>query len=532
MKKNKHLTYPQLFVALAIWLIMGTAIAQSNYFPQLSAILSTDGWPVAVKIGDVTGDGIKDVVMINNGLTTTANNNHIVVFSIGPMGALRAPITFEYSDEVSRDRSLALLNVDDDDALEIVAGVDRTLVIADYNASGLFDVQTVNTFRRNDRLAAIDVNLDGQQDLVAVQTEDQLMAVIYLTNGSGSLQVYGGMDLSDQGEDFALAVADVTGDGLDDLLVMDGQGTGSNTKLWVFEHDGLNDFAQPVGYAVGSVFDLVNIDQINTGDFNQDGLTDVLLTRKGGAPNFLLTQNQNGWLNPYTELSLPNRLASAATADVDGNGEDDIVSIHNGTLFEPTTLNLTFQANGALSNPETVPLPQNIAFRPEAMALADINGDDCTDIIIADRLEGFVYYRGTNCQQYADLELTGRARGHTTFIVTLENLQSSTPVEEGEASVHIFVESPLHQLLGQDVILFDEKFLPEECTLTRLDLSAYEIECEASRLASGDTTKWGFRYNLLHNVYEGSIRVTGILETNRPDPNPDNNSFQLFMGGR
>jgi len=532
MNKTKHPSYPHFLVALAVWLIMGTAIAQSNYHPQLAALLSTDGWPVAVKIGDVTGDGIQDVVMVNNGLTTTANTNHVVVFPIGPMGGLTAPTTFQYTNEVSDERSLVLLNVDDDDALEIVVGIERTLVIADYNAAGDFDVQTVNTFRKNDRMTIIDVNLDGQQDLVSVQTEDQRMAVIYLTNGSGSLQVYGGIDLSPQGADFELAAADVTGDGLDDLMVMDGRGTGFNPKFWVFEHDGLNDFAQPVGYAVGSAFDLVSIDQINTGDFNNDGLTDVLLTRRGGAPNFILTQHQNGWLNPYSELILPNRLAAAGTADVDGNGEDDIVSIHDGTLFEPAALNLTFQINGALSNPETVLLPQNIAFRPEAIALADINGDECTDIILADRLEGFVYYRGTNCEQYADLALSGRVRGDTTFIVTLNNLDSSTPVEEGEATVHIFVESILHQLLGQDVIIFDEKFFPEECTLTRLDLSAYEIECEPEALQSGQATKWGFRYNLAPNAFQNSVRVTGTIETNRLDPYPDNNGFQLFMGRR
>ena len=536
MKKIKHTFYPRLRMAATVYLVMGSlmgaAIAQNNYEPQLAAIIDVEGQPVDVQVGDVTGDGIDDVVMINHGFTTTASTNHIVVFPFGEGGAYMPRITFEYTDVMSRERSLQLLNVDDDDALEIVAGVERTLVIADYNASGnSFDLQTMNTIRRNDRLAAIDVNLDGQQDLVAVQTEDQRMAVTYLTNGSGSLQVYGGMDLSNQGEDFELAVADVTGDGLDDLLVVDGRGTASNIKLWVFEHDGLNDFAQPVGYAVGSVFDFVGLDHIHTGDFNADGLTDVVLTQNGGGPMYLLTQHQNGWLNPYSELNLPNRWAMSV-ADVDGNGEDDIVTADNSTLFTPATLSLTFQENGVLSNAQTVSLPLNMAFRPEAIALADINGDDCTDIVIADELQGFVLYRGLNCQGYADLKLTGRARGDTTFIVTLDNLESNTPIEQGEASVHIFVESPLHQLLGQDVIQFDEKFFPEECTLTRLDLSAYEIECDPETLQSGQTTKWGFRYLLLHNAIDNSIQVTGTLETNRPDPNPDNNSFQLLMGRR
>ncbi|WP_395377235.1 FG-GAP repeat domain-containing protein [Marinicella sp. W31] len=515
--------------ALAIWLIMGTAIAQSNYIPQLSAILGVEGWPVDVKIGDVTGDGINDIVMINNGYTETANNNHIVVIPMGAGGSFNTPITIAYTDVVGQDRSLQLLNVDDDDALEIVAGVDRTLVIANFNALGAFDVQTMNTFRRNDRLVAIDINLDGQQDLIAAQTSGQLMAVGYLTNGNGGLQLYTAIDLSNQGDSFELDVADVTGDGREDLLVMHGGSTFFNTQLWVHAHDGLNDFSVPVGYSVGGAFDFVIPKQITTGDFNGDDLTDVLLVQSGG-PSYLLTQNLAGGLNPYAELNIANRLIDVNSVDVDGNGEDDVVSIHDGTLFTPSSMSLMLQDNGMLSNPDTVNLPQNIAFDLQALALGDINGDGCTDIVMADALQGLVAYRGLNCLEYADLQLTGRKRGYTAFNVTLTNLESNIPVEEGEVYASIVIEAPFYQQMRLDVIIIEQKSMPEGCDLSRLDFSVYEIECEARVLNTGDVVNWGFHYETIHHSVEDDVRVTGTLDANPFDPDSNNNDFALVMG--
>ncbi len=526
---KKYLKYLRILAVLATQLVIGLAAAQSNYFPQLAAIISTEGWPEDVSIGDVTGDGIADIVLINNGYVNAANNNRVVVFRMGENGAFRAPLTFEYTQVIGQDRSLQLLNVDDDDALEIVAGVGNNLVVANYNAAAVFDLQILKTFTRNDRLAAIDINLDGQQDLVAVQNTGQRMAVMYLTDGNGSLHVYDSLDLSSRGDQFEVDVADVNADGRDDFLLMHGGSAPFSTHLWVYPHDGIGGFKTPDSYALGGAFDFVIVKQLTAGDFNQDGLTDVLLSQSNGD-SFLLAQNGAGKLDPYVELSLDNRLVDLESVDVDGNGETDVLSLHEGSMLRPAALALSFQVSGQLSTPDLTFLPKSLAFDPQSMAVGDINSDGCDDVVIADALQGLVVYQGRNCLSYADLQLTARKRGYTSFTVQLSNLESSESVAEGDAYVYIVIEATYHPLEEPNVIIIDEKSIPAGCDLSRLNRSAYEFECEPRSLSMGDAVNWYFRYQTIDHTYEDYIQVTGRIEAAAVDPNPDNNDIRLYMG--
>ncbi len=519
MKKNAR--YPRLLAALAVQLVIGAATAQSNYFPQLAAILSTEGWPENVSIGDVTGDGIVDIVLINNGYVNAALKNHVVVFRMGENGAFSVPISFEYTQLVGQDRSLRLLNVDDDDALEIVAGVDKQLLIANYREAGSFDVHAFKTFTRNDRLAAIDINLDGHQDLVSVQTTGLRMAVMYLADGHGSLQEYDSLDLSSRGDQFEVAVADMNHDGRDDLLLMHGGAAPHIQHLWVYPHDGQGGFAAPSGYAVGGPFDFVIVKQLATADLNQDGLTDVLLSASDGM-GYLLTQRAGGGLNPALELNYPNHLADTVAVDVDGNGQADIITVHDDSMFQPAALGISFQVGGQPSNPDLTYLPKNMAFDPQSVAIGDINSDGCDDVVIADALQGMVIHQGLNCVTYADLQLTAWSRSHAGFVVQLRNLEANDPVTDALLRINVVTQAP-------DVIAFDRRSIPSGCVLNRPDRLTHEISCESDVLGVGDHLNWYFRYFILDRSYQEDILVTGQVSTEALDPNPANNDILLVM---
>ncbi len=518
---KKYLTYPRFLLLLATQLMVGLAAAQSNYFPQLAAIISTEGWPEQVRIGDVTGDGIADIVLINNGYVNAAKKNHVVVFRLGENGAYSAPVTFEYTQLVGQDRSLQLLNVDDDDALEIVAGVDQQLLVANYNEAGSFDVHTLNTFTRNDRLATIDINLDGQQDLVSVQTTGLRMAVMYLTDGHGSLNVYDSLDLSSRGDQFEVAVADMNDDGRDDLLLMHGGAAPFSQHVWVYLHDGQAGFAAPSGHAVGGPFDFVIVKQLTTADLNQDGLTDVLLSASDGM-SYLLTQRAVGGLNPAVTLDYPNHLADTVAVDVDGNGQADIITVHDDSMFQPAALGTSFQVGGQLSNLDLTYLPKNMPFDPQAMTVGDINGDGCNDVVIADALQGMVVHRGVNCVNAADLQLLARPRVGKGFVVQLRHLTGSGPVSDAMVQIEVTTEAP-------DVIFFDQRYLPVGCVLNRPDRLSHQISCETGMLAVGDHLNWYFRFNVLDRSYEEDILITGQASADAIDPNPVNNDFHLVM---
>jgi hypothetical protein len=169
-----------------------------------------------------------------------------------------------------------------------------------------------------------------------------------------------------------VGAGDFNGDGIEDLVVTN-QGE-STVSIYLGKTDGT--FQAKSDVAVGA-----NPRYVLVADLNGDGLADVALT--GGAPNAtvsVLLSNGDGTFTPAGSFATGTGPSRAATSDVNGDGKADLV-IANAT--NATVSVLLGNGDGTFQGKTDYPCAVNQLAAPQAVVVADLNGDGQADIIAA-----------------------------------------------------------------------------------------------------------------------------------------------------
>jgi hypothetical protein len=219
---------------------------------------------------------------------------------------------------------------------------------------------------RPDGIAFADFNGDGRADM-AVSSDTPDKVVIFLNTGSGSFgagvayQTGGGTGPDD------LAAADVDGDGDVDIAV-----TLHNVNaVRILVNNGTGVFT--LGASVGTGANPIGID---SGDLNGDGRPDfAVANRDGNSVNVLLNQ---GGTFAATTYAVNLDVRGVGIGDMDGDGDLDIAASNHDSRNVSTLLN-----NGAGAFTRGPDLAVGASVRPEALRVADLNGDGRADIAVA-----------------------------------------------------------------------------------------------------------------------------------------------------
>ncbi len=393
---------------------------------QATATLATLGGaaPNGIFFADFNGDGKLDfagevsgqvVVYLASGSTFAA-----------PVALLTSDTTYDSCQSIAGD-----LTGDTKPEIVSINCNDNTLTIFVNNGDGSFQTgvyyQNAGDLNMYPYAASIaDLNGDGKNDIV-VANDDAGQITLFTGKGDGTLTVPTvGYAVGGYSWEVPL-VADFNGDGLLDVVESDDdfafaflQGYGDGTFRSALGYYAPNDLQQnSYSYSIGS------------GDFNGDGIPDVVIAQEGNSNNpgvIVFLSNADGSLQPGVSYGSSTTQAYLTVADFNSDGKPDIaatdyssgvVQIYMGkgdgtftvgqafatdTAGNPWPLNLVtgdFNHDGKLdlavvnNDSETIgillgngdgtfgtPTPYAISGYPYGLAAADLNGDGYLDLAV------------------------------------------------------------------------------------------------------------------------------------------------------
>ena len=323
MKRSLRLSLRLILPTLAALTITSLVHAQQ------SMMLRNNGSPatgIAINRGDFNNDGIIDLVTANSSAT-----NSVSVYLGRDDGTFAVPITTATGHQAN---DLAFGDFNNDGKLDVaVSNIDsNTVQILLGNGDGSFTLgDTIMLDAVPASITTSDFNNDGKMDLaVGIGTAlngGLVINEVEVLQGDG-LGHFGLATTLGLGGTEPLVtkvrVGDFNADGKVDIAVL------QQTQLTVYTGNG--DFT----FQPNLIRRYVQTNDMNTGDMNQDGFTDILVSwldssggLSGGVDEFLGTTTigsftQHTLIPSSTSYESPRQIIAA---DVNGDGINDVVGL-------------------------------------------------------------------------------------------------------------------------------------------------------------------------------------------------------------
>ena len=281
----------------------------------------------------------------------------------------------------------ALLDVDGDGDLDVVLAVE-----GDANRLYLNDGKARLTWKRGafgdeshdtEHVRTADFDRDGHADVVFV-AEDDHAHQLFLGDGRGGFADASGR-LPARSEGNGLAVGDVDGDGLPDIVVGN-SGEAGQDFLW------LNDPKRPGYFVDATRSHLPAVADATQGvalaDLDGDGDLDMVVANESPPNRLLRNDGQGRFVDASSRLDLPVGLHTreAHVFDADGDGRPDILFLNltsNAGRRErdPQARLLVQDRQGRFVDQTAARLPKH-AFSAWGGAVVDLDGDGDEDLVV------------------------------------------------------------------------------------------------------------------------------------------------------
>jgi hypothetical protein len=323
-----------------------------------SGTVPTGQAPVAVGLADIDGDSHLDALTAN---TTSGDLSLIPGRGDGTFGPARhfvSPV---------RPFAVGIGDFDQDGHVDLVSansgsfGGEAVVLLA--RPGGYTAAESVLPGGGVRDLTPADLTGDGLADLLVAIEPTRSIAVLPARRA-------GGFDpprvLVTEVDAAYVRAADVTGDGSLDLLAADTEQP--DLHVFVARPDGT--FAAPQTAALpGPAIGLA------IGDLDRDGLPDVVATGRSGLSVGVLFSNGDGTFTAPPPLSLSGEAAGVAIGDFDGDGRHDIAA---GNVRTGSVTIFRGAANRQFEAPQLV----DTGLGPYALAAGDIDGDGFDDLAV------------------------------------------------------------------------------------------------------------------------------------------------------
>jgi len=339
--------------------------------------------PSEVSLGVVSGNfnsnGFTSVVAISSLEPSGGEpNGNLKAYLSTGSGAFGAPTYFADGDE---PLYIASADVNGDGLSDVVTASydDGTLSVFfnDKSSPGTFNAPLVLSSPGASQVAIGDMTQNGMQDLVSADFGVSLFLQTSPGTFAAPISLYSG------GANW-VAVGDLNGDGAPDVALTDSVG------VKILLHTGAASaatYAAPVSVFTQTVnLNVQGANIIAIADVNGDGANDLVITDPGPTGGMtptvnILLQNKAApgtFAAPASYPTAPMDLAqSIVVTDVDGDGRPDIV------IGGMQTVTVLIQAHAPAAAGTFMPATVYQAPGANEIAVADVNGDGKPDIIVS-----------------------------------------------------------------------------------------------------------------------------------------------------
>jgi hypothetical protein len=254
--------------------------------------------------------------------------------------------------------------------LAVVNGQDNTVSVLLGSASGSFSAQQpFPTGAMPVSIVAVDLNSDKKLDLATANQTDGTVSVLF-GNGDGSFA--GQVTVTAAPRLNGLAVGDFNGDGLPDLVA-----TTIDGNLVFLTNSGQG------GFSITSLNIGPNAGSVTAGDLNGDGKTDLVITNPFSSELTILLGDGN---EGFQTLQASTSALATAVVEGDFNGDGKVDLAVGGGGF-PAPISILLGNGDGTFQP---PLPDGFPSTAPALAAGDFNNDNYLDLVGVDSVDSNV----------------------------------------------------------------------------------------------------------------------------------------------
>ncbi len=341
----------------------------------------------SMAIGDLDNNGIMDYVISNRG-------DHTVNIYLN--GAINAPTYTKKTDY--EPEGVTIGDLDADGYLDIVVGNNygKTLSVYrnNFSAGGSFLDQVEFGSAPGPRVLAIgDLDGDGKPEIIVAENSvspqnpygdgGKFINVLWNKSLKGTIDRYSfavAQYFEVGGSPAFVRMADIDGDGKQDLVVGNGSGSISilrNTiKNYTIDE---NSFAPKV------LFDVAGVDCVVVDDFDGDGKPDIAASNNEGIALFY-NKSTVGTINASSlagRVTIPvaNGASYMESGDIDGDGKPDLI-VSNWVENTISILRNSSERGRINIGSFMPPVAINISSHAIGISVADLDKDGLTDIAV------------------------------------------------------------------------------------------------------------------------------------------------------
>jgi alpha-tubulin suppressor-like RCC1 family protein len=341
-------------------------ISAASFAPRVDLTVGSGLDQMAV--ADVDGDGLLDIVLLNN-----SSNQLLVLKNISTPGMLTtnsfaAPVVLPTGND---PRGLAVQDLDGDGKPELIVGnwADSTITI--FRNTGLAGSLTTNSFAApvtfatgtNPQCLVVgDLDGDGRPDIATANNNyasDNSVSILRNVSSPGAISFSPHVDLAGMPTSYCIAIGDLDGDGKLDLAVssfINGQAVSVYRNTSTPGSLTTSSFAPHVDFALGGWGNSVAI-----GDLDGDGKPDLAVVTQLGDGLSIFKNNSTPGSFTTNSLAAPVNYPAGwnpngvAIGDLDGDGRPEIAFAATYAATLSIYQNLTAPAVAAPStNPPVI----------------------------------------------------------------------------------------------------------------------------------------------------------------------------------